>query len=214
MSPYTCAALVLSTTGGDAQGCAALDLSQVMPPVEDDADAASRNRVELRTRRARRANYRRAGWLVEADVGLNHQSRALIQRKPAEQAPFEDRKLELHRVERDLGVAGGWQVRRRNDERVLAAVVIKTDAHFATENDLEPPNARGNAGLPGDQAAVDGLQYWLGGEAQNGREHDEVARYQPERRAETNVDRAAAGNCGDTAGLFADAELGEDQTVA
>ena len=66
-----------------------------MPPVEDDADAASRNRVELRTRRARRANYRRAGWLVEADVGLNHQARGLIQRKAAEQAPFEDRKLEL-----------------------------------------------------------------------------------------------------------------------
>ena len=104
---------------------------------------------------------------------------------------------------------------------MVAAVVIKTDADFATENNLEPANAGGNAGLPGDQTAVDGLhghffQRWLGGEAQNWCEHDDVARYQPERRAETNVDRAAAGNRGDTAGVFvfADAELGEDQTVA
>lgn len=36
-----------------------------MPPLEDDADAARRNRVELRTRGARTADYRRAGWLVE-----------------------------------------------------------------------------------------------------------------------------------------------------
>jgi len=70
-----------------------------MAPVEDNADAHDRNRVEVGLRRSYGRDNSRFHRNVEPGVRLNHQTGTLVHRERPEQAVFKNGKLHLKRVQ-------------------------------------------------------------------------------------------------------------------
>jgi hypothetical protein len=125
-----------------------------MSPVEDHPKARHHNRVQPRVRRTNWSNDGRINRLLKTYVGLNHQARALVFRKSAEEAIFEDWEIDLKRPESDHRNASGLHTRGRNNQWMVTAIAIDAYADLAPEYDLEASDAGGDVTLPGNQAPI------------------------------------------------------------
>src|SRR6267378_2375890 len=99
---------------------------QVMAPVEDNADAHDRNRVEVGLRRSYGRDNSRFHRYVEPGVRLNHQTGTLVHRERPEQAVFKNGKLHLKRVQGNKSGVDRRHPGRQDQKGMVGVIVIKT----------------------------------------------------------------------------------------
>ena len=114
----------------------------IMPPVEYHSHPSGHDRVQARLWRPHRLDDRGTGRLVKSRVELDPQGGALVQRERAEEAPFENWEIHLKRVQLHESAIDRQYARSWNENRVVRAVVIETQADLTPEHKLEAADGR------------------------------------------------------------------------